>query len=455
MLRPTCPPQFRRPLLKRSAVWILAATTGNFAAGAAAQTLDEALALAYSTNPQINAERAQLDAVKEGIAQARAGGLPQITASAGYEKVDSDQSVNSELFSAGAGERSFKLNTATADVRGEQQIFAGLRNVNAIRQARARAKAGGAQLFLVEQDILVQAATAYFGVVRDMIVFKATENNVEVLLKQNEETAIRFEIGEVTKTDVAQSEARLAQARARMTDAQAELAVSRATFEQIIGQMPGTLEEAPALPEAPATLDDAKTIARELSPVILQAQMSEQASRRGVAIAKGAFSPTVSLTAGYRYAEEPSSFIAKDEQFSYGVRMTAPLFLGGLNLSRVREANAVNTADRRRIDAAEREVDSRVTAGWQRLAAARANIMSSQTQVRASALALSGVRREEETGLRSTLDVLDAEQEYLDAQVALANAEHDARAATFRLLAAIGILTPESLGSQASDQQTD
>lgn len=454
MLRPICPPRSRKKPLARGALWILSTIIANFTAGAAAQTLDEALALAYSTNPQINAERAQLDAVKEGIAQARAGGLPQITAGAGYEKVDNDQSVNSELFS-GAGERSFKLNSATADVRGEQQIFAGLRNVNAIRQAKARAKAGGAQLSIVEQDILVQAATAYFGVVRDMVVFKATENNVSVLLKQNEETAIRFEIGEVTKTDVAQSEARLAQSRARMTDAQAELAVSRATFEQIIGQMPGTLEEAPALPEAPATLNDAKTIARDLSPIILQAQMREQASRRGVAIAKGAFSPTVSLTAGYRYAEEPSSFIAKDEQFSYGVRMTAPLFLGGLNLSRVREANAVNTADRRRIDAAEREVDSLVTAGWQRLAAARANIMSTQTQVRASALALNGVRREEETGLRSTLDVLDAEQEYLDAQVALANAEHDARAATFRLLAAIGILTPGSLGSQASDQQTD
>ncbi len=410
-------------------------------ADAAAQTLEEALSLAYATNPEIAAERAQLDATEEGVAQARARGLPQITAGAGYQKVDNTQSINSDVFGVGAGARDFKLDTATAQVSGEQQIFAGLRNVNAIRQAKARTRAGSAQLSLVEQDVLARAATAYFDVVRDTLVLKATENNAQVLRKQFEEVAFRFEIGEVTKTDVAQSEARLALARARMTNAQAQLAISRAAFAEFIGQMPGSLEETPALPDAPATLDDAIAIARELSPVILQAQMREQASRRGVAIAKGEFSPTVSLTAGYQYAEEPSSFIAEDEQFAYGVRMTAPIFLGGLNLSRVREARADNRADRRRITVAERQIEARVTAGWQRLSAARANIVSSQTQVRANALALDGVRREAEIGVRTTLDVLDAEQEYLDAQVALANAERDARAATFQLLAAVGILT--------------
>lgn len=197
------------------------------------------------------------------------------------------------------------------------------------------------------------------------------------------------------------------------------------------------------MPATPAALDEAKAIAHELSPLILQAQMREEASRRGVAIAKGAFSPTVSLRAEYQYAEEPSSFIEQDERFAYGVRVTAPIFLGGLRLSRVREARAVNSADRRRINLAERQVDARVTVGWQRLAAARANIMSSQTQVNANALALDGVRREAGIGVRTTLDVLDAEQEYLDAQVALANAERDARAATFQLLAAIGILMPQ------------
>ena len=411
---------------------------------AAAQTLEEALSLAYAANPEIAVERAQLDATREGVAQARAGGLPQITAGAGYEKVDDTQSISSDVFGAGADSRNFKLDAATAQVQGEQQIFAGLRNVNAIRQAKARTKAGGARLSLVEQDVLSRAAIAYFDVVRDMVVYRATENNVQVLMKQFDEVAFRFDIGEVTKTDVAQSEARLAQARARMTTAQAQLAISRAAFAELIGQMPGSLEEEPALPETPATLEEAKAIARELSPFIAQAQMREEASRRGIAIAKGAFSPTISLRAEYQYAEEPSSFIAQDERFAYGVRVTAPIFVGGLNLSRVREARAVNRADRRRITLAERQVESRVTSGWQRLAAARANIVSSQTQVRANALALDGVRREAEVGERTTLDVLDAEQEYLDAQVALANAERDAQTATFQLLAAIGLLASQS-----------
>ncbi len=411
---------------------------------AAAQTLEEALSLAYAANPEIAVERAQLDATREGVAQARAGGLPQITAGAGYEKVDDTQSISSDVFGAGADSRNFKLDAATAQVQGEQQIFAGLRNVNAIRQAKARTKAGGARLSLVEQDVLSRAAIAYFDVVRDMVVYRATENNVQVLMKQFDEVAFRFDIGEVTKTDVAQSEARLAQARARMTTAQAQLAISRAAFAELIGQMPASLEDAPVLPETPETLEEAKAIARELSPFIAQAQMREEASRRGIAIAKGAFSPTISLRAEYQYAEEPSSFIAQDERFAYGVRVTAPIFLGGLNLSRVREARAVNRADRRRITLAERQVESRVTSGWQRLAAARANIVSSQTQVRANALALDGVRREAEVGERTTLDVLDAEQEYLDAQVALANAERDAQTATFQLLAAIGLLASQS-----------
>lgn len=410
---------------------------------ASAQTLEEAVSLAYAANPEIAAERADLDATREGVAQARAGGLPQITAGAGYDKVDDTQSISSAVFGAGAGDRNFKLDTATAQVQGEQQIFAGLRNFNAIRQAKSRTKAGDARLSFVEQGVIARVAEAYFDVVRDMVVYRATENNVEVLTKQFEEAAVRFDIGEATRTDIAQSEARLAQADARLTSAQAQLAISRAAFAELIGQSPGSLEEAPALPETPATLDEAKALAQEHSPVIAQAQMWEQASRRGVAIAKGAFLPTLSLRAEYQYAEEPSSFIDRDERFAYGVRMNMPIFLGGLNLSRVREAQAINRADGHRISLAERQVESRVTGSWQRLSAARANIVSSQKQVRANALALDGVRREAEVGERTTLDVLDAEQEYLDAQVALANAERDARAATFQLLAAVGVLTPE------------
>lgn len=410
-----------------------------------AQTLDEALSMAYSSNPTIGAERARQQATKELKAQAIAGALPQVQASANYTKLNDKQTFNQAVFGgAGGSKTEFDLDSRGVQISAEQPIFTGLRNFNAIRAAKARVKAGDAQLALVEQDVLQRAAQAYFDVVRDMKVYEATANNVEVLLRQKREAELRLEVGEVTKTDVAQADARLAQSRAQLTTAQARLAVSRASFAEIIGQRPETLEADPVLPPSPTSLDEAQSIAAQGSPAVIRARMAEEASRRNVAIAKGAFAPTVSVVANYQYAEEPNSFINTDEQFAYGARASVPIFLGGLNISRVREANALHDADRRRIEEAERRATAAVTSAWEQLSAARANIISATSQVEANALALTGVRREAQLGVRTTLDVLDAEQEYLNAQVALANAERDARSATFLLLAAMGVLGPDT-----------
>jgi outer membrane protein len=412
--------------------------------GALAQSLEDALTMAYRANPTIGAERARQQATKEQKAQAIAQALPQIQGEAAYQKVDDTQTINATSFGgSGALDRNFNLDTKTAGVSATQPIFTGLRNFNAIRAAKARVKAGNAQLAAVEQDVLQRAAQAYFDVVRDAKVYEATRNNVEVLLRQQREAQLRFDVGEVTKTDVAQADARLAQSRAQLTTAQARLAISRATFTEIIGQAPGALEDDPALPPAPPSLEEAQVIASQGSPAVVRARMAEEASRRNIAVAKGAFAPTISLTASYQYAEEPSSFVNKDEQFAYGVRATVPLFLGGLNISRVREARALNDADRRRIEEAERRAAAAVTGAWEQLTAARANINSATAQVEANKLALTGVRREAQLGTRTTLDVLDAEQEYLNAEVALANAERDSRTATFLLLAAMGVLGPD------------
>lgn len=413
---------------------------------AGAQTLEQALSIAYETNPTIGAERARQQATRELRAQALANALPQAQASAAYTKSDIDQTINNAAFGGvGVASRSFDLETKAVQVSAEQPIFTGLRNFNAIRAARARVKSGDAQLALVEQDVLQRAAQAYFDVVRDMAVYEATANNVDVLLRQKREAELRFDIGEVTKTDVAQAEARLAQSRAQLTTAQARLAVSRAAFSEIIGDAPQTLEKDPVLPPAPASLEDALAIADQGSPAVVRARMAEEASRRNVAVAKGAFAPTIALTASYQYTEEPSTFVVDDEQFVYGVRASVPIFLGGLNLSRVREARALNDADRRRIEEAERRATAAVTGAWEQLAAAKANIVSATAQVDANALALNGVRREAQLGARTTLDVLDAEQEHLNARVALANAERDARTAVFALLAAMGVLGPDGV----------
>ncbi len=422
----------------------LAALAVAAAGPARAQTLEQALTFAYETNPTISAERARQRATKELKAQAWASALPQIQGDASYVKNRDEQTINNAAFGGtGLAQRTFNLETRSAGISGQQSIFTGFRNYNAIRAAKARVKAGDAQLALVEQDVLQRAADIYFNVVRDMDVYAATKNNVDVLLRQQREANLRFEVGEVTKTDVAQADARLAQSRAQLTTAQARLAVSRATFAEIIGQAPSSLEEDPVLPVVPVTLDEALSIAAQGSPAVVRAKMAEEASRRNVAIAKGAFAPTVSLTASYQYAEEPSSFIDNDEQFAYGARASVPIFLGGLNISRVREARALNEADRRRIEEAERRAIAAVTGAHEQLAAARANIISATSQVEANRLALTGVRREAQLGTRTTLDVLDAEQEYLNSEVALATAERDARSATFLLLAAMGALGPD------------
>ncbi|MFN3960613.1 MAG: TolC family outer membrane protein [Parvularculaceae bacterium] len=414
--------------------------------GAKAQTLEEALAAAYKSNPTIAAERARQRATKELTPPAVARALPQITGGASYVKTDGSQTLNASIFdpmATGATKRDFSLATTTFQVSGEQPIFTGFRNFNAIRAARARVKAGAAELALVEQDVLTRAAGAYFDVVRDLAVFKANANNVEVLTRQKREADLRFEVGEVTKTDVAQAEARLAQARANLTTAQARLAVSRASFVEIIGLAPETLEPDPVLPAAPESLEQSLAISREGAPSIIRARMAERAQKRNLQVAKGQFSPTVSLTASYQFADEPSLFALEDEQFAYGARASVPIFLGGLNISRVREAKALHEQSRRQVEEAERRADAAVTGAWEQLQAARANIQSAAAQVAASELALNGVRREAQLGVRTTLDVLDAEQEFLNAQVSRANAERDARLATFQLLAAMGVLGPD------------
>ncbi|HBS33225.1 MAG TPA: hypothetical protein DEA40_16080 [Parvularcula sp.] len=433
--------------MKRTLLSAGAGLVAFSAPAAFGQTLEEALSAAYNSNPTIAAERARQRATREQTPQAIANALPQVSGNASYTKSDGSQLIDPAAFNPISTDppfsRDFELETTAYEITGSQSVFTGFRNFNAIRAARARVKAGAAALAVVEQDVLTRAAGAYFDVVRDMEVFKANTNNVEVLIRQKREADLRFEVGEVTKTDVAQAEARLAQARANLTTAQARLAVSRATFAEIVGAAPGTLEEDPVLPAVPASLEDSLSISREGAPSIVRARMAERAQKRNLQVAKGQFSPTVSLTANYQFADEPSFGAVESEQFAYGARASVPIFLGGLNISRVREAKALHDQSRRQIEEAERRADAAVTGSWEQLQAARANIASATSQVAASELALNGVRREAQLGVRTTLDVLDAEQEFLNAQVSLANAERDARLATFQLLAAMGALGPD------------
>ncbi|MEM9704533.1 MAG: TolC family outer membrane protein [Pseudomonadota bacterium] len=411
--------------------------------GAVAQTLPDALSIAYRTNPTIRAARAQFDATEELKPQARAAALPNITGGANYTFNDVSNTIN---FGAGPEEGSVEFETRAYQFQAEQPVFTGLRNFNAVRQARARVRAGGAELIGAEQQVLLQAAEAYFDVLREETVYETNLSNVKVLVRRLDEAKLRFEVGEITKTDVAQAEARLAGARAELARAQATLASARAAFKQVIGSMPATLEDDPKLPDTPQTEEQAQNFARQYAPNVLAARASADASKRDIAIARSAFVPQVSLTAGYTSAREPSFFVLESDELTYGARASMPIFQGGLNISRVREAKARNTADRQRVEEAERAAAANVTRAWEQLVAARATIRSAKAQVDANELALEGVRRESQVGTRTTLDVLNAEQELLNSNVALANAQREERAGVFGLLAAAGVLSPEALG---------
>ncbi|NWG70325.1 MAG: TolC family outer membrane protein [Parvularculaceae bacterium] len=412
---------------------------------ASAQSLKEALASAYRSNPTVEAARANYRATEELKAQAISNVLPQIAADGSASKVENTQTRNPSVFGPG-GATTTNIEPLTAGIDGAVPVFTGFRNYNAIRQARARVRAGEAELISIEQSLLRDAAAAYFDVLRDETIYESSLNNVEVLTRQKREADLRFEVGEVTKTDVAQADARLAQARSQLASAQAQLAVARARFRELIGDAPTNLEKAPVMPALPETLEAALALADEFAPGNIGARAQELARRRGVQIAKGAFLPTVSLVAGYSYAEEPSTFINSDEQFSYGVRASVPIFNGGLNLSRVREARALHESSEASVEEAERRIIAAVTSAFEQLVASRIAINSAKAQVAANELALTGVRREAQLGTRSTLDVLNAEQEFFNSKVALANAEREERVASFALLAAAGILNPEAVG---------
>lgn len=414
---------------------------------ASAETLRDALALAYETNPTIRAERARLRATKETRAQAWAGALPQVTASGSIDRNDLTQTT---LFSGAPTSGNEEFTAIAGNVEASQPIFTGFRNFNTIKQARARVRAGGAQLVATEQQVLRDVATAYFDVQLTMAVYELNSKNVEVLLRQNEMANVRFEVGEITRTDVAQSEARLADARAQMSQAQGNLAVARATYAQLVGQVPGDLEPVETLPELPDGLEQAQAFAREFAPAAVGAREQAEVARRQVSIARGALLPSVSLTTSYQYAEEPNPFTLDSEQFAYGARASVPIFQGGLNYSRIREARALHASARATATEAERQVEAQVTAAWQNLVASKVIIVSATASVDANTLALEGVQREAMVGTRTTLDVLDAEQELLNAEVALVNARRDEQTAAFSLLAATGLLTPEAIGVDPS-----
>jgi TolC family type I secretion outer membrane protein len=410
----------------------------SFAPAVSAQSLEEALAQAYLGNPSIEAQRAQLRATDELVPQALSGYRPSAQASASFGWQDQDARTQT-----GAIDRFSRPASIGIDIT--QPLYRGGRTVAATERAENLVQAQRAALLSTEQDVLLQAATAYLDVVRDQAVVELNVNNVQVLERQLEAFRDRFSVGEITRTDVSQADARLARAIADRIEAEGLLQASRAVFARVVGTPPGTLA-APVLQfELPASLEEAVTLAQSNNPSVVAAQFAERAALSAVDQVRGEMLPEVGLRGSLSRNWEPQISTDRADVASITAQVTIPLYQSGAVSSRVREAK--HEAGRRRIEIEEarRQATENAIRAWEALTTSRAGIRSRQSQVDAAEVALEGVRQEAAVGARTSLDILDAEQELLDARVGLVRAQRDQIVATFQILAATGQLTARQL----------
>lgn len=411
-----------------------------YAGPVSAESLRDALANAYRLNPRLDAERARLRALDEEIARANSGYRPNISGSAdvGFQRNETKPQ------SPGDGEfhpRGYRVDAS-------QPIFNGFRTLNAVREAEATVRAGRETLRTTEQEVLLQAITAYMDVVRDQAIVRLRENNVTVLSRELKATQDRFSVGEVTRTDVAQAEARRAGAVSQLDLARANLKTSRATYERVVGNPPSNLrEQRPHNKLLPKSVNEAIEIANREAPPVVAALYREQAARHNVDKTWGELLPSVSVDAAYIHRYDPSRATDENEQATVTGRVTVPLYQTGEVHARVRQSKHTHVSRIQEIEQARTEARERVVQAWSQLAAARAALESDQVQVNATRTALAGVREEEKVGQRTLLDVLNAEQEALNAEVQLATTQRNLVVASYALVSTIGRLNVADLGT--------
>ncbi|MBF0356676.1 MAG: TolC family outer membrane protein [Alphaproteobacteria bacterium] len=422
-----------------TAMLALALVAGLVSRSAYAQSFEEALALAYASNPTLEAKRARLRSVDETVPQALGNWRPtvKLTGDYGRTRQESNSATPPDQV------RSPRSGSVTVS----QPIFRGGRTVAATRKAENTVLSERALLLASEQTILLNAATAYFDNLRDLAVLDLNRNNEQVLKKQLAATKDRFQVGELTRTDVSQAEARLSQAEALRVKAEGDLRGSRASFQNIIGQGPKDLKE-PAQPNGlPVNLDEAVSQARANAPDVVSAQYTEKAARKNVDLVAGELLPTLSLDADAGRTWRQSGLRSRTETVEVVASLSVPIYEGGTaTYARVREAKEVAGQRRLEIDQALRTATENATKSWELLDTARAQVQSYSDQIKAAEIALEGVKREAEVGARTVLDVLDSEQELLDAKVNLVKARRDQLLAAFQLKSAVGKLTASELG---------
>lgn len=446
-----------------------------FAAGAAftakADTLEWALATAYQTNPQLNSQRAVTRAIDENVPQALSGYRPNVSAtlSGGRQYQRTETEVSGSLVTARAAGRTISttgrvitlsglraetqgtFDPHSVGITGTQTLFNGFQTGNRVRQAEQQVSAARETLRLIEQNVLLDAATAYMNLLRDTAILELQRSNVAVLVEQLRQTRDRFSVGEVTRTDVAQAESRLAAGRSQLATAEANFTNSRAVYRRVIGVEPGKLAAASPVDRlSPPTLPGAINSGRVNNPNVTAAMFGIDVQALQVKINEGALYPVLTVTANAQQNWEISPLVKQQTNASLIGQMTVPIYRGGLFYSAVRQAKETLTQRRFDLETARDQIQAAVVQAWGNLDAAKAQIAATQAQVSAAEIALNGVREEARVGQRTTLDVLNAQQELVNARVALVTAQRDRVVASFNLLSSVGRLSPANLGLPTS-----
>ena len=408
---------------------------------AGADTLREALVSAYQTNPTLTAQRQSLEATDANVAIAKAAGRPRVSATAG---------LNRDLTRSGILDSGGKGPTLSVGVDVSYPLFNGGSVKNSVKAAETRVEAGRATLSAVEGDVFTQAVAAYMDVIRDRAIVELNQNNVKVLQTNLEATKDRFQIGDLTHTDVAQSEARLQLGRAQLATSEGNATASEATYRQVIGHPPAELAPPPPLPPLPANSDESVRIALANNPDLIS--ISREALARGydVNVARASRLPTVSAGVSGTYLNNLGGSSlnapATGTQTTGGLNVSLPIFQGGLPAARIRQAQAQQGQVLEQVVGTERAVVQTARAAFANYDAAEREIQAQTVAVQANELALEGNRAEQSVGTRTVLDVLNAEQELLNSQVALVTAKRDAYVAGVQLLNAMGQAQAQDLG---------
>ena len=431
---------------------ISALALGGFAGAAGAESLGDAIALAYQTNPTLQAERAQLRATDEEYPQAASALRPTVGASAAYTYTDASvtETGSPNIKLTGGGEQ--------GGLQITQPLYTGGRASAQIDAAHADILAERENLRRTEESVLQSVIDAYLDVRRDQQQLVISQDNVNVLARQLEETSARFDAGQLTRTDVAQSQARLALARSQLAAAASTLAVARAGYAAVVGQNPGELApEPPIAPLLPATVDAAFDAAERDNPQLRQADDAEQAAAARLAETKAALRPNVSVSGQYGYVSQQEGVSSAgsfnqsvglfESQLGGSVTATVnvPIYNGGLYASQIRQAAERDNVARIGVESARRQVLQAVSQAWNQLLGARASLAADEEQVKSDTVAFEGVREEQKVGLRTILDVLNAQQELETSQIQLVGARHDEYVAAAAVLAATGALEAKAL----------